>query len=242
MGIVKFNEKSSEDLGLIVQFKPSYTYPEKEYEKLHIPGRNGDLVLDKGSYQNVEKTYSMAKVFKPGQDFIASASSITAWLHSANGYARLEDSYEPEYYRMALYKSNGEMSNYYDAATALDVTFECKPQRWLKSGEISVQINSGESLKNPTTFDASPIITLTTTATSVNLNVGDIAVQLINVPANTEITIDCENMECYSGNKLYNSSLKLLSGSFPVLKGSITTEITFTNAINVTIKPRWWTL
>ena len=52
MGVVTFNGKSTEELGLIVQFIPSYTFPEREYQTVNIPGRNGDLVLDKGSFRN----------------------------------------------------------------------------------------------------------------------------------------------------------------------------------------------
>ena len=249
IGMLKFNGKSTSDLGLIVQFIPSYTFPEREYETLHIPGRNGDLIIDKGSFQNVEKTYSIAKVFKPGEKFISSANSIVSWLHSANGYARLEDSYEPDYYRMAMYKSDGEMNNYYDEATAIEITFECKPQRWLKAGEEQIISKNGTSLvlKNPTSFDASPVLKFTAPTTGdVTITVGDNTMKLISIGDGEThtIIIDCENMECYdpNNNKLYNSKLQLVSGSFPVLKGNINTEIEISNATDLSVQPRWWTL
>lgn len=243
MGIVKFNDMTSVDLGLIVQFIPSYKYPEREYETIHIPGKNGDLVLDKGSFQNVEKTYSLAKIFKKGQGFVASANAIASWLHSAKGYARLEDSYEPEYYRMAMYKSDGEMSNYYDIATVLEVTFECKPQRWLKSGEQEIQITNNYTIENPTSFDASPVIKLKTVAgQNCSITIGNNTMTLKAFDVVTDVIIDCENMECYFGNNLYNSKLVLNSGEFPVLKGNQKTTINITNATDIYIQPRWWTL
>ena len=249
LGIVKFNGISTADLGLIVQFSPSYKFPEREYETLHIPGRNGDLVVDKGSFQNVERTYSLAKVFKQGEKFVSSANAIVTWLHSANGYARLEDSYEPDYYRMAMYKSDGEMNNYYDEATVLEVTFECKPQRYLISGEKIVEVPDGQSLtiKNPTGFDASPVIKFDiANGASPVITVGDNTMTLTPITDGYPhtIVIDCENMECYdpNSNKLYNSNLILNSGSFPVLKGNSDTTISITNATNLSIQPRWWTL
>ena len=144
MGVVTFNGKSTEELGLIVQFVPSYTFPEREYQTVNIPGRNGDLVLDKGSFRNTERSYSFAKIFQNGENFIEEANKIIAWLHSAKGYAVLSDTYEPEYYRMALYRSGGEMSNFYDKATVLDVTFECKPQRYLVEGDRPILITTNK--------------------------------------------------------------------------------------------------
>lgn len=245
MGLVKFNGVSTSELGLIVQFIPTYSYPEREYDTIHIPGRNGDLVIDKGSFQNVERTYSLARVFKPGEHFVSIANSIVSWLHSANGYARLEDSYEPEYYRMAMFKSDGSMSNYYDQATAIDVTFECKPQRWLIIGDKEVSIQTGDSIKNPTDYDSSPNIKFTTVAgQATTITIGDNIMTLASMQESHTIIIDCENMECYDpiNNTLHNSKLTLNSGKFPVLKGKTKTTISFTNASNFSIQPRWWTL
>lgn len=246
MGLVKFNGINSADLGLIVQFIPTYSYPSKEYETLHIPGRNGDLVIDKGSYQNVERTYSFAKVYKRGEKFVPVANSIVSWLHSATGYARLEDSYEPEYYRLAMFKSDGEMSDYYNEATALEVTFECKPQRWLVSGDKEISLNNGSKLKNPTSFDSSPIIKFKPLQSNMWIQIGDIKMSLSSIPSGTteELIIDCENMECYDPNNniLYNSKLTLDNGEFTKFKGNELTEITFDGMENVTIQPRWWTL
>lgn len=248
MGLVKFNGVSTDDLGLIVQFVPTYHYPEKEYENYHIPGRNGDLVIDKGSYMNVERTYSIAKVYRQGENFVVSANKIVSWLHSASGYAKLEDSYEPEYYRMAMYKADGEFNDFFATATAIDITFECKPQRWLKSGENLIAINSGDSLKNPTSFDAHPTISFEIASLqTATITIDDITITFDNSKGNSslEVLIDCENMECYDPNSdtLYNSKLTLNSGKFPVIKANKNVQITYTNNMtNVHIQPRWWTL
>lgn len=243
MGIVKFNGISSDDIGLIVQTIPSYSFPEKEYDKVHIPGKNGDLIVNKGSYKNVEKKYAFAKVFKPGDRFVSSAEAIVAWLSSAEGYARLEDSYEPDYYRMAMFKDEGELNNYYDMATVLDVTFECKPQRWLISGEKEITVTSGDTITNPTKFDAMPIIKIKTIPNQNSIiNLGDFILTVLSFNESKDIIIDCENMECYSGNTLYNSSLQLNTNDFPVLKKASTTTITYENITELKIIPRWWTL
>lgn len=245
MGIIKFNGISSEDLGIIIQFIPSYEFPEKEYQTVSIPGRNGNLVIDNGSFKNVERTYSIAKVFKKGEKFIPSTSAIVSWLYSANGYARLEDSYEPDFYRMAIYKNDGSLSNYYDVATALEITFECKPERWLISGEKFILVNNDDKIQNPTSFDSSPVITLTTIAnedTTINIEGTEIKIKRFNEIKN--LVIDCENMECYSeeDKSTYNSHIVLINNEFPKLIRNKRNTITFTNATNFKIQPRWWTL
>lgn len=255
MGVVIFNGTSSETLGLIVQFIPPYEFPEREYQAVNIPGRNGDLVLDKGSYRNVERTYSFAKIFQNGEKFHEQATKIVAWLSSAKGYARLEDTYEldenghPKYYRMAYFNNPGALSNFYDVATVLDVTFVCKPERWLTKGEDFVTKTSGQSITNPTDYDANPIITMditnsnqaTVTIGTKEITIGPFTGATSQNPIS--ITIDCENKECYSGNTLYNSKLTLTNGTFPVLPGNETTTITFSNNVtNFKIQPRWWTL
>ncbi len=244
MGIIKFNNISSDSLGLVVQFKPAYEYPEKEYETLHIPGRNGDLMLDNGSFQNVERSYSVARVFKPGEVFPTIATSLVSWLQSTTGYARLEDSYEPDYYRMAVYERDGTISNYYDQATAFDITFKCKPQRWLKSGENWITLSSGEFVpENPTSYYAYPVIKFNTIAnTPADIVIGDKTIHIKSINESVELTIDCENMECYSGTTLYNSYVELTDNEFPSLAPHETTTIEYSNINNFKIQPRWWTI
>lgn len=243
MGKIKFNDISSDDLGLIIQFIPTYRFAEKQYTAVHIPGQNGEFLIDKGYYKPVKRRYSIAKVFKPGENLSLSASAIAEWLYSADGYARLEDSYEPEYYRIAKYVNEGEMSNYYDQVTALEIEFDCKPERWLISGDIFKDISNNGKIKNPTRFDAKPLIVFKTIAgQKAYINIGNQAIEFGPINESKEITVDCENMECYSTDGLYNSYLALTNGKFPVLPKLASTTITFSNVSYLKIKPRWWTL
>ena len=161
MGNLIFNGISAEDLGLVIQSPPAYTFPAKDLSTTHVPGRNGDLILDNYCYNNVDRVYSIASVFRPGTGFIANSEKIIKWLTSPTGYCRLEDSYDPLVYRMASYAASGSLSNYYDQATSLSITFNCKPQRYLKSGEKQVNYSGSEiTIDNPTTETALPIITV----------------------------------------------------------------------------------
>ena len=159
MGNLIFNSVSAEDLGLVIQAPPAYTFPSKDLSTTHVPGRNGDLILDNYCYNNVDRTYSIASVFRPGTGFIANSEKIIKWLTTPTGYCRLEDTYDPLVYRMASYSASGSLSNYYDQATSLSITFNCKPQRYLKSGEKQVDYSGSEiTIDNPTTETALPLI------------------------------------------------------------------------------------
>ncbi len=173
MGKIIFNNISSEDLGLVVQTPPSYEFPAKDVESTHVIGRNGDVVIDNSSYKNVTRTYNVASVFRKGTNFVQNANRIVEWLYSSKGYARLEDTYEPDYYRKAVYSSGGDnLSNYYDEATVIKISFVCQPQRWLKIGEEETKIQNGESaiLSNPTKYTALPKIEVKPCITSFTLN------------------------------------------------------------------------
>ena len=66
MGVIYYNGKSSEEFGIVVETTPNYEIPERDYEILSIPGRNGDVVIDKGNYKNVERSYNIAIVAEEG--------------------------------------------------------------------------------------------------------------------------------------------------------------------------------
>ena len=130
-----WNGISSLDLGLVIQSPPAYQYPDKDVTSTHIPGRNGDVITDNGSYKNITRTYSLGVGFKPGTDFISNSQDIVKWLTSDRGYRRLEDDYDPTVYRLAKYSSGGSFTNICHGAISFSVDFDCKPQRFLKSGE-----------------------------------------------------------------------------------------------------------
>lgn len=249
MGTMIFNGTSTRDLGLVIQSQPAYEFPEKEAETVHVPGRNGDVILPKESYSNVERTYLLGMAFRESTGFVVNANAIVEWLHSANGYARLEDSYEPEYYRLAMFKNSGSLSNYYDKGTAVEATFICKPQRFLKSGDEPVDIEKSTTwfeILNPTNCIALPKIILHFNSTSgkgiVNFasSKGSSSVQI--TPTKTgDVTVDSDLQDAYSSDGFVNNYTQI-SGGFPKLYPGITRIQCSGSVSGITVIPRWWTL
>ena len=234
MGVIIFNNKSSADCRIQVAHPPGYAYPERDYTITHIPGRNGDIIQDNGCYKNVERTYEVS-FDVPNEDFATYANAVSAWLHSTTGYARLEDSYEPNYYRMATYQESNIFENLYNKAGTATIVFECKPQRFLKTGDNTITVQNSLTIMNPTGFEAYPLFKVTGTSGVLTVNGNSITFSSID----NFVMLDCELQDAYKENINKNSTI---SGTFPVLKPGSNT-IRWTGGISsVTMKPRWWTI
>lgn len=154
-----FDGQSSGDYGVYITGEAVYNAPARDVEMVTIPGRNGQLALDKGRFENIEVSYP-AGIFADNEtDFAQAVSDFRNFLASRSGYCRLEDDYNPNEYRMAVYKSGLEVDPKLLRAGEFDITFNCKPQRWLKDGEVAVECGQDPSvLFNPTLFESSPLL------------------------------------------------------------------------------------
>lgn len=245
MGVIIFNGKSSDEIGIKVEKFPNYDIPEKGYDIIHVPGRNGDIVIDTGSYKNITRKYQIS-VATYGNEFYKTINSVAEWLHSSPGYAILEDSYEPNYYRIAFYRETNSIENIFDEAGRATITFECKPQRFLKDGDTPIVFTENGSITNNTAFVSFPIINVTVSnKTDSVINVGNYT---INIPADktesnvSDITINSELQDAYSGTINKNSSIILDGGEFPKLNPG-ENLISFSGGVQrLEVIPKWWTI
>lgn len=132
MNEIIFNGKSTKDFGIVVEKFPDREIPARDYSSVHVPGRNGDVLIDNGSFQNVKRVYEIAFADECISFFDAS-EIIRNWM-SSYGYARLEDTYEPGYFREAFVSSSSSITNIWNKGARYKIEFTCKPQRWLKAG------------------------------------------------------------------------------------------------------------
>lgn len=155
---LEFDGESSRSYGVYITGEAVYNAPERDVEMISIPGRNGSYALDKGRFQNIEVTYP-AGIFAENEDnFRTAISDFRNYLCSKRGYVRLTDEYNPTEYRMAIYKSGLEVEPALLKAGEFNITFECKPQRWLLSGESEISVTTGDTILNPTLFDSHPML------------------------------------------------------------------------------------
>lgn len=153
-----FDGRSSSEFNVYITGEGVFNAPERAVEMISIPGRNGALALDYGRFENIEVTYNCGIAGDDDADFASAISDFRNWLCSRNGYVRLSDDYNANEYRMAVYKSGLEVTAENLKAGEFPVVFECKPQRFLTSGENTISVTSGDTITNPTLFDARPLL------------------------------------------------------------------------------------
>ena len=154
-----FGGVNSADFGIYIGGEGTFDAPKRAVELINVPGRNGAIQLDKGYYENITVTYS-AFCYEPDlESFAANLRGFRNAISSLKGYQRLTDTIHPDEYRQAMYVDGLEVKPItYNTAATFDLIFNCKPQRFLMSGESNVSVISGVSLLNPTPFDASPLL------------------------------------------------------------------------------------
>lgn len=162
MGVINYIEfggVKSSDYGIYVSGEGTFNAPERDVELIEIPGRNGDFSLDKGRFKNITVTYPVFNYETNLTDFRTRLSDFRNALKSKIGYQRLEDTFHPDEYRMATFIDVFEVQPVmYNTASTIELTFNCKPQRFLKSGEVIQTVTSGGAFTNPTPFEAHPLI------------------------------------------------------------------------------------
>lgn len=174
-----FDGIDSRDYGVYITGEAVFNAPERDVEMVTIPGRNGTLVRDKGRFNNITVTYPAGMFQRTDADFADAISDFRNALCAATGYCRLEDEYHPDEYREAVYKSGLDVSPANLKAGEFNITFECKPQRFLKTGETKQTVTSGSAITNPTRFSSRPIIEATGYGT---LKLGDKSINITNDP------------------------------------------------------------
>lgn len=239
MGIVMFNNISSKSVGLEVETFPKYIAPQKVYEVTHIPGRSGDLVRDTKTYENVPREYAVSIATYDRIAYSKKMASVVEWLHSASGYARLEDSYDPDVYRMAYFKDQLSIDNIFDQAGRATLKFICKPQRYLKSGENPILFSSAGSINNPTINEAFPLLNIVTDDTEGTISIGNYSFKIL-AGSGTHITIDCELQDAWYLTENKNNYIALNGNDYPRIEPG-TQVISFTGGVqSVEVTPRWW--
>jgi len=236
-----FNGVSSETIGLYVGGQNTFGAPQRDVTKVSISGRNGDLVRDNGRFLNSEISYNVVAM----ENFAETAMAVRNWLLSVIGYARLEDTYHPDHFRMARVSDTISFeTSAYNLTGKAQIVFDCKPQRFLKSGETVVSMakngsTANRTITNPTPFGSRPLIRVYGSGDGT-VTVGNQIITLTGIDG--YIDIDCETMNCYNGVVNCNNKVALGAQGFPVLPSGDTTFSMTGGVTRCEVTGRWWKL
>lgn len=226
-----FSGRSSEDFKAHISGSGTFISPTRDVESISVPGRNGDLHVDNGRFTNVSIIYPAFIT----EDFEKNYSAFKAFLCAQIGYKILADSYHPDHYRRAMFNGgiSPEMATL-NRAGSFELSFDCDPRLFLKSGDKVIRINAAGEIYNRTQFASKPVIRAYGTGT---LTIGDVSIEIISADEYTDI--DCELQEAYKGDVNCNSNIELENGVFPELMPGLN-EITYSGILDII--PKWWTV
>lgn len=268
MGMINhliFDGKSSLDYGVYIGGQGTFNAPQRDVTKVSVPGRNGDLIMDNGRYLNIKVAYNIVVM----EEFKEKTDAIREWLLKPTTYVRLEDTYHPGEYRMAVVSGGLDFeTSAFNATGKTTVIFDCKPQRFLKSGEVFtplIDISDPEQdflarakAFNPTPFSAKPVFrvfpkgdadTYETGVAYLEVNEKQFHISFLrrDIYGLSEVDyvdIDCELMDCYCRDMNCNPLVEMQpAGDFPEI-GQGLTEVKWNkeSSDGVNIMGRWWTI
>lgn len=208
--------------------------PERDQEHVSVPGRNGDLILDNERYPNIIVPYKAYII----DNYNENVKGLRNALLSKLGYQKLEDSINPDEYRMA--QAMPFEPNEYGVlrAAEFELQFNCKPQRFLKAGDIPIEVTTSGTIHSEYDQPALPLIRAYGTG---SFTIGGVTIQITSASSYTDI--DCELQEAYKDSLATNcnGNIVLTNGKFPQLtKGN--NAVSKSGITKLIIYPRWWIL
>ena len=226
------NGVDSRNYGVYISGQGTFSAPRREYNMIPIPGRNGNLVGSEKRFENLELTYP-AFIYT---NFDANIRDFRNFLLSLVGYHRLVDSYHPDEFRMVVYEGafEPEVEKKNDAG-GFDIEFNCKPQRYLISGETVTTLTASGTITNPTRFGSQPLLRVYGTG-QLGINTETVTISQADVYTD----IDCEMMDCFKGTANRNPFVTFSNYNFPVLASGVNTINLGAGITKVEITPRWW--
>lgn len=154
-----FGGVNSLEYGVYVSGPGVFDAPTRDVELVSVPGRNGAIEIDRGHWNNIEIRYT-AGVFGENQsEFSHKMKAFRNAIVSQVGYQRLSDTYNSNEFRLGVYVSGVEVSPInMNEAGEFELVFNCKPQRFLMTGETFFTTTDGENFQNPTLYNSSPLL------------------------------------------------------------------------------------
>lgn len=237
-----FDGVNSLNSGIYITGEAVYNAPQRQVNMVTVPGRNGTLAIDQGRFENIEVTYPAGCFADNQSDFADKVMDFRNELASRFGYKRLVDTYHPDEFRLGTYSAGLEVGAVgFHNAGEFEIVFDCKPQRFLTSGETVTILTANGSITNPTLFASNPLLVVTGAGT---LTIGNQTLTIASGSANQVIYIDCDSQEAWEivgGGKLSRNDYIQNAGEvFPVLNPGVNNIILGTGITNVEIVPRWW--
>lgn len=210
--------------------------PSHKYNKVTVPGRSGALLMDLASFDNIQREYDIQIA---NDSELTSFNALRNYLASCTGYLRLTDSFDTTHYYMAAYTEPFDMNADWRSKKRGrgTIAFDCKPQRFLLSGEAVISFTADGTVENTTLFPAQPLLRVYGSGT---VGVGNTNITIVNADVYTDI--DCAMGYAYKGGSSKNLNVTISTRDFPTLPPGQSGISLGTGITRVEVTPRWWTV
>ena len=116
---------------------PAIKKAARKFRQYSIPGRNGDIFFQDDAYENVIQTY---QVWVGDEHYGAQMDwgNLAEYLY-LDGYQVLKDTYDPDHFRKAVFNGPIDVENSWNTHGRATLEFNCRPERYLVSGNVPIQ-------------------------------------------------------------------------------------------------------
>lgn len=235
---IKFGNIDFSGNGAYVWGEGQFSAPTRSVDIEKVQGRNGDIILDNGNYENITATYSVAIM----GDVKENTDRLKYMLYSQKGYQRLYDSERKGFYRMAAFYDGFRVDK--NDASVVTIEFDCKPYLYDISGESTITIPFGNPvvLRNKYFEPSRPLFVLYSGGylgeSKIVVNGKELVVDGEAFDSDGTLIIDTELQTAY--NSLGNRNNYVRGTDLTLDAGE--NEISVVGSSFVEVKPRWVTI
>lgn len=229
-----FKGKRAKNKGIELQDSITLSAAVPIFSEYNIPGRNGTLYQYNGTYENrsiIVPCFLLSYLLEKDID------SINSWLLSDPGYHRFEDTNDEKHFMLARAKQGVNKSARAHLLNSFVLEFDTKPQRFLKSGEKTLDVTERKNIYNPTQFPALPLIEVQGSG-DITITINGVALKIYDL--NGTITYDAESDDAYNGENNLNNKVGV-SDQMTIPSGSNSISVSG-SVTSIKITPRWWEL
>lgn len=222
-----------------------YTAAERNVEFIEIAGRHGALMLDRGTFKQVQEEVPVY-LFAGDRchtNIRPEANELFSWLKSARGWCELTYSDDARYFMRATVPAELSFQEVFYLFYVGEgvIPFVRQPQRYVQDGQrIRTITKQGTVLINPELFESQPKITVYGTG-DITLYVGNQTVVLKGVT--NPITLDTEMGNSYTTvNGVITPANQKVNNALPNLAIGDTPFNWIGNVTKLEVMPRWWSI
>lgn len=211
-----FNGINSKDLGIRIEKHNNFSTPQRVVERVKVPGRTGEILIDDNSYENIIFEYEFILDCK-GSDLASKSKQISNWLHSDYTYKTLTFSNSNKVYNAVVINKIDIKRMFKTFGRAL-VTFEAYEVPNARERNI-LKVDTEATYINNNNMPLKPIIKVLGYGDCI-ININNQSIILKGIEG--QVIIDCYNMDCYKeeGNNIINCNNQM-KGMFPQLDTGI---------------------